>query len=65
MSELTSPRMLADGRVCCSHSEGLCPDCRAHFATNSLPVAPRAAASAVPPDPYAAGLAALRAQERS
>jgi hypothetical protein len=51
-----TPRMLADGRICCSHEDALCPKCKAALRT----AAPHRDSSP-PPDPYAAGLAKLRA----
>lgn len=73
--KLATPRHLADGRVCCSCADALCPACAAHQAVASTGFAPPnpyakvlRAAEATPlnahgiPDGYAAGLAKLRAQ---
>lgn len=57
--QLASPRLLADGRVCCSHAGALCPACEKHHATT--PLAVRAAETFAPPDPYAAAIAKRRA----
>lgn len=62
--KLASPRLLADGRVCCSHEGALCATCEAHHAaTRSASRAPVAGVFA-PPDPYAAGIAKLRSATR-
>lgn len=59
--KLASPRLLADGRVCCSHKGALCPKCEAHHAArNPQPPTVRSAESYAPPDPYAADIAKLR-----
>ena len=40
------PRMLADGRVCCSHEYALCKTCEAHHAREAAKL------SATTPDTY-------------
>ena len=56
-----TPRIAESGGICCSHPEHLCPKCEAHFAARGLRTTARESADYQPPDPYAAGLATLRA----
>ena len=49
-----TPRLLADGRICCSAPTALCEKCKAHFAQVGRRAVP-------PPDPYAG--VGLRAAE--
>ncbi len=51
------PRRLADGRVCCSDPDGLCPACKAAFAVTGL----RSLEDYTPPNPYDLPLAAIKA----
>lgn len=68
--KLASPRLLADGRVCCSHEGALCAACEAHHAVTRDTAATRRASGArtpeafAPPDPYAAGIEKLRSATR-
>jgi len=76
MSTDFTPRLLADGRVCCSSPNALCPKCTTHHArVAAAPPDPYAAARRdtgparhtsgfAPPDPYAADLAKRRKENR-
>ena len=50
-----TPRIHANGGVCCSNPKNLCDTCKSHVAQQVRAQLPAA------PDPYARGVAALRA----
>jgi hypothetical protein len=58
-----TPRLHANGSVCCSNPKYLCDNCTAHFRRQGIRGAGTrdSATSRMPPDPYAPGLAAMRA----
>ncbi len=58
-----TPRHLSDGRICCSRADVLCDACRGHHARSTLFSLEKNMEHDDPPDPYAAGISALRAAE--